>query len=62
MAFIVALVLLIAFVVNVAIGALGDAPVVGSVTEMIVLLVASMAFVVGILQRENRDQHTNKEK
>lgn len=52
MAFIVSLVLLAAFTVNVAIGAIGDGPLVGSVAEMIVLLLASCSFVIGILQRE----------
>jgi hypothetical protein len=56
MAFIAALALLVAFIVNVAIGAIGDGPLVGNVTEMIVLLAASVAFVIGILQREARDK------
>ncbi len=60
MAFIVALVLLLAFVSNVAIGAIGDAPLVGNVAEMLVLLGASTAFVVGILQREARDKNARK--
>ena len=56
MAFIVALILLSAFVANVVIGAVGNAPLVGNVAEMIVLLLASVAFVVGILQREAQDK------
>jgi uncharacterized membrane protein len=52
MAFIAALLLLVAFIANVAIGAIGDGPLVGNVTEMIMLLLASIAFVAGILQRE----------
>lgn len=52
MAFIAALLLLSAFIANVAIGAIGDGPLVGNVTEMIMLLLASIAFVTGILQRE----------
>ena len=60
MAFTVAFLLLAAFVANVAIGAIGDGPLVGNVAEMLVLLVASMAFVVGILQRETRDQKSKK--
>lgn len=55
MAFIAALLLLAAFIANVVIGAIGDGPLVGNVTEMIMLLLASMAFVVGILQREARE-------
>ncbi len=56
MAFIAALVLLGAFVLNVAVGALSDGPIVGSVTEMLVLLSASVCFVVGILQCEGAEK------
>jgi hypothetical protein len=56
MAFITAFALLAAFIVNVAIGAIGDGPLVGNVAEMIVLLAASVAFVTGILQREAREK------
>lgn len=56
MAFILALLLLAAFTANVVIGAIGDAPFVSNVTEMIVLLSAAIAFSVGILQREAREQ------
>lgn len=52
MAFIIALVLFLAFTANVAIGAIGDGPLVGNVTELLLLLAASIAFVVGILQQE----------
>ncbi len=52
MAFIIALILFLAFTANVAIGAIGDAPLVGNVAELLVLLAASTAFVVGILQQE----------
>jgi hypothetical protein len=60
MAFIAALLLLAAFIANVAIGAIGDGPLVGNVTEMIMLLLASIAFVIGILQREARERTTRK--
>jgi hypothetical protein len=60
MAFIIASVLLVAFIANVAIGAIGDGPLVGNVTEMVVLLAASVAFAVGILQREVRDKKARK--
>ncbi len=60
MAFIIASLLVVAFTVNVAIGAIGDGPVVGNVAEMLVLLSASVAFVVGILQREARANAANK--
>jgi len=56
MAFIISLILLVLFTVNVAIGAIGDGPVVGNVSELLLLLSASVAFVVGILQREARDK------
>lgn len=56
MAFIIALILLSTFVANVVIGAVSNAPLVGNVTEMIVLLLASVAFVAGILQREAQDK------
>ena len=61
MAFIAALLLLAAFIANVAIGAIGDGPLVGNVTEMIMLLLASIAFVIGILQREARERTTRKD-
>jgi len=56
MAFITAFVLLVAFTANVVIGAVGDAPLVGNVAEMLILLGSAIAFVVGILQREERDR------
>ncbi|MBZ8119943.1 hypothetical protein KUD11_15000 [Roseovarius sp. LXJ103] len=56
MAFTTAFVLLVAFTANVVIGAVGEAPVVGSVAEMLILLGSTVAFVVGILQREERDR------
>jgi hypothetical protein len=46
----------VAFTANVVTGALGDAPFVGNVAEMVVLLAAAIAFVVGVLQRETRDK------
>ena len=57
MAFIAALILLLAFIANVVIGAAGDGPLVGNVAEMILLLLASIAFVAGILQREAREKN-----
>jgi hypothetical protein len=54
--FIAALILLVAFTANVVMGALGDARFVGNVAEMVVLLAAAIAFVVGVLQREARDK------
>jgi hypothetical protein len=52
MAFIISLTLLLAFTANVAIGALGEGPLVGNVAESLMLTTASVSFVVGILQRE----------
>jgi hypothetical protein len=52
MAFITALILFLAFTANVAVGAIGDGPVVGNVGELLMLLAASISFVVGILQQE----------
>ncbi|MCX8225817.1 MAG: hypothetical protein OTI35_07070 [Sulfitobacter sp.] len=52
MAFLIALILLLAFTANVAIGAIGDGPLVGNVGELLMLMTASVSFVVGILQRE----------
>lgn len=52
MAFIIALILLVVFTANVAIGAVGDGPLLGNVAEMLLLFAASVSFVVGILKRE----------
>jgi hypothetical protein len=54
MAFIIALMLFLAFTVNVAIGAISDGPIVGNVGELLMLLAASVSFVVGILQEETK--------
>lgn len=52
MALLVAAVLLAAFVANVTIGAVSGTPVIGNVSEMLILFGASIAFVAGILKRE----------
>lgn len=54
MPYLIALVLLGAFVVNVVVGAVGEAPIVGIVWEMLILFGASIAFSVGILRSEAR--------
>lgn len=54
MAYIIALVLLVAFTANVVMGAVGDAPIVGNVAEMIILFAAAISFSVGILRSEKR--------
>lgn len=56
MAFLVALILFLVFTANVTIGAIGNGPLLGSVAELCLLLSASVAFVVGILQREAREK------
>ena len=56
MPYAIALVLLLAFIANVVIGAVGDAPIVGIVTEMLVLFGAAIAFSVGILRSEARQK------
>lgn len=60
MAFIIALILFLAFTANVTIGAIGDAPLVGNVAELLMLLAASTAFVVGILQQEAKAKRDAK--
>ena len=56
MAFIIALILFLAFTANVAVGAIGDGPIVGNVGELLMLLAASISFVVGILQQEAKEK------
>ena len=52
MPYVIALVLVTVFTVNVVIGAVGDAPIVGNVAEMLILFSAAIAFSVGILRSE----------
>ncbi len=59
MAFLIALVLVAAFTANVVVGAVGDAPIVGNVAEMLILFAAAIAFSVGILRSEAREQSKN---
>ncbi len=60
MAFIIALLLVLAFVVNVMLGAVSNAPLVSNVVEMLILLGASIAFVVGILRSEAKEKKAFK--
>jgi len=63
MAYIVALILVAAFTANVVIGAIGDAPLVGNVAEMVILFAAAISFSAGILKSEARakaQEKTNK--
>lgn len=57
MGLLIASILALGFVANVAIGSVsGDAPL-GNVAEMVLLFFASIAFVAEILRREARAQH-----
>ncbi len=49
---IVAVVLFVVFVTNVALGAFAGTPFLGDVGEMLTLFAASIVFVVAILRRE----------
>ncbi|MBX2856943.1 MAG: hypothetical protein KTR21_18290 [Rhodobacteraceae bacterium] len=51
-AFVVAVILFVVFFANVSIGAVRGTPLFGDVMEMMTLLCASVAFVVGVLARE----------
>ena len=54
MALAISLILFAIFVSSVALGALADSAFMGDVGEMIVLLAASLAFVVAILKSEEK--------
>lgn len=54
MPYVIALVLVAAFTANVVVGAVGEAPIVGNVAEMLILFSAAIAFSVGILRSEAR--------
>lgn len=56
MAYLIALLLVGAFTANVVIGAVGDAPIVGNVTEMLILFGAAISFSVGVLRSEAREK------
>jgi len=60
MALLVAGILVIAFVANVAIGSINGNPIVGNVPEMLMLLGASIFFVIAILKREADRDKTNQ--
>lgn len=62
MPYLIAFVLVSAFTANVAIGALGDAPLVGNVVEMLILFGAAIAFSVGILRSEARAKSETSDK
>lgn len=52
MAFLAAAILLAAFIGNVILGATSNSAILGNVGEMLVLLAASILFVIGILKKE----------
>ncbi|MCE8009021.1 hypothetical protein [Aestuariivita sp.] len=56
MAFLIAILCVCAFTANVIVGAVGDAPLVGNVAEMLILFAAAIAFSAGILQREAQEK------
>ena len=51
----IAALLLSAFIANVVIGAVGQAPIVGLVAEMLILFGAAIAFSIGILRSEAQE-------
>ncbi len=55
MAYLIAVLLVAAFTANVVIGAVGDAPLVGVVAEMLILFAAAISFSIGILRSEARE-------
>jgi hypothetical protein len=61
MPYVVAFVLVVVFTVNVAVGALGDAPIVSNVVEVLILFAAAIAFSVGILKSEADEKARTKE-
>ncbi|MEO1705949.1 MAG: hypothetical protein AAFR53_05885 [Pseudomonadota bacterium] len=56
MAYAIATLLLLAFIANVVMGAIGQSAPVGIVTEMLILFGAAIAFSVGILRSEARQK------
>jgi hypothetical protein len=52
MALIISAILVVIFVANVAIGSIDGNPILGNVSEMLLLFAASISFVVAILKRE----------
>jgi hypothetical protein len=60
MALILAGALLALFVANVSFGSISGQPPLGNVAEMLLLLGASIAFVVAILKRESEDSEAGR--
>ncbi|MEM1274512.1 MAG: hypothetical protein AAGF88_11885 [Pseudomonadota bacterium] len=61
MGLVIAAVLLVGFVVNVAIGSVSGAAPLGNVAEMVLLFCASIAFVADVLRREAQAQQHDAE-
>ncbi len=62
MPYLIAAILLLAFVANVVIGAVTKAPLVNNVWEMLILFAAAIAFSVGILRSEAQEISEEKPK
>lgn len=60
MPYLIATTFLVAFVLNVTIGAIWKSPVVGNVGEMLMLFGAAIAFSIGILRSEARQKSGKK--
>ena len=56
-----ALVLFAIFFLNVALGSFGSSPFLGDVGEMVLLFAVSLAFVAGILKREEAAKNDKSE-
>jgi len=56
-----ALLLFAAFAANVVLGSMGMGRFLGDVSEMLVLLAASIAFVAAILKREAAEKNKNEQ-
>jgi len=60
MALIIAALLVVAFVANVAIGSIAGDPILGNVSEMLLLLGASCLFVFTVLKKEAEAKENSK--
>jgi len=60
MTLILAALLLIVFIANVAYGSVSGAPILGNVAEMVLLFAASIAFVAAVLKREAAAKQINQ--
>jgi hypothetical protein len=60
MALIIAALLVLVFVVNVAIGSISGNPILGNVAEMLLLFGASISFVTAVLKKEAERDHAKQ--